>query len=43
MFLPVSEWAADVHHSRVMDSILLGIYAVVTLGGLFYLLLMCKS
>lgn len=43
VFLPVSEWAADVHHSRVMDSILLGIYAVVTLGGLFYLLLMCKS
>lgn len=41
-FLPVSEWVADVHRSRVTDSVLLGIYAAATLGGLLYLLLICK-
>ena len=43
IFLPVSEWESDVHRSRITDSVLLGIYAVVTLGGLLYLLLICKS
>lgn len=42
-FLPVSEWVADVHRSRVTDSVLLGDYAVITLGGLVYLLLLCKT
>lgn len=42
-FLPVSEWVADVCRSRVTDSVLLGVYAVITLGGLLYLLLLCKT
>lgn len=33
----------DVHRSRVTDSVLLGVYAVITLGGLVYLLLLCKT
>ncbi len=42
-FLPVSEWVADVCRSRVTDSVLLGAYAVITLGGLLYLLLLSKT
>lgn len=42
-FLPVSEWVADVCRSRVTDSVLLGVYAVITLGGLLYLLLLSKT
>lgn len=42
-FLPVSEWESDVHRSRVTDSVLLGVYAVITLGGLLYLLLLSKT
>ena len=42
-FLPVSEWVADVCRSSVTDSILLGAYAVITLGGLLYLLLLSKT
>lgn len=41
--LPVSEWVADVCRSRVTDSVLLGAYAVITLGGLLYLLLLSKT
>ena len=42
-FLPVSEWVADVCRFRVTDSVLLGAYAVITLGGLLYLLLLSKT